>query len=111
MGDMDKLTEENTEFRKVTKTGNHMQLVVMHVEPTKEIGREVHPHTDQFVRIEHGSGKVEYKYGSGDKWVHHPISENSAVFVPAGTWHNFIADADTPLKLYTLYAPPEHPHE
>lgn len=100
---IEKLTLENENFRKVLYTGEHCQLVLMSLKPGEEIGSEVHEENDQFFRFENGDGKVvinetEYKVSDGD-----------AVIVPAGATHNVINTSDTlALKLYTIYAPPHH---
>ena len=93
---------ENTTFRTVLYTDARLQLVVMSLLPKEDIGMEVHT-LDQFIRIEEGTG-VAILDG-----VEHPLMDGTAVIVPAGTNHNIINTSETaPLKLYTLYAPPEH---
>lgn len=100
---IEKLTLENDNFRKVLYTASHCQLVLMSLKPGEEIGLEVHGDGDQFFRFERGTGKViidetEYEVTDGD-----------AVIVPAGSRHNVINTSDTnDLKLYTIYAPPHH---
>lgn len=101
IGDIEKITEENNFFRQVLFTGKHTQLVVMSLNAGEDIGMEVHENVDQFFRIEEGEGKViingeEQNFGPG-----------FAIIVPAGAQHNVIAT--TPVKLYTLYSPPNHP--
>jgi mannose-6-phosphate isomerase-like protein (cupin superfamily) len=102
--DIEKKTEENEYFREVLFTGPHAQLVVMALKPGEDIGLETHGDTDQFIRVEEGEGKAildgkEYK-----------LEDGSAIVIPAGTEHNVInTSAKEALKLYTLYAPPEHP--
>ena len=102
--DIEKKTEENEFFREVLFTGPHTQLVVMALKPGEDIGLETHGDTDQFIRVEEGEGKAildgqEYK-----------LEDGSAIVIPAGTEHNVInTSANEALKLYTLYAPPEHP--
>jgi len=98
---IEKLTTENSNFRKVLYSGEHCQLVLMNLLPNEEIGMEVHPDNDQFFRFEKGSGKViinemEYEVVDGD-----------AVIVPTGANHNVIAGGDG-LKLYTIYSPAHH---
>jgi mannose-6-phosphate isomerase-like protein (cupin superfamily) len=98
---IEKLTTENSNFRKVLYSGEHCQLVLMSLLPNEEIGMEVHPDNDQFFRFEKGSGKViinetEYEVVDGD-----------AVIVPTGANHNVIAGPDG-LKLYTIYSPAHH---
>jgi mannose-6-phosphate isomerase-like protein (cupin superfamily) len=91
----------NTDFRQVLYTAKNCQLVVMALKPKEEIGMEVH-HLDQFFRVEEGSGEAILD------GVTTPISAGFAVIVPAGTNHNIINTGSIPLKLYTIYAPPNH---
>ncbi|MFP4539743.1 MAG: cupin domain-containing protein [Candidatus Paceibacterota bacterium] len=100
--DIEKETEENNDYRRVLYTAKNCQLVVMSIEPGDEIGEEVHE-LDQFIRIEEGKGKVIL-----NKEEEHEIKDDWAVVIPAGVWHNVINTGDEPLKLYTIYAPPEH---
>lgn len=96
-------TEQNSFFRQVLYTGKHTQLVVMSLLPGEEIGMEVHPQVDQFFRIEEGRAKVVI---DGEE---HEVDEGFAIIVPAGSQHNVINTGSNPLKLYTLYSPPNHP--
>ena len=96
-------TEQNNFFRQVLYTGKHTQLVVMSLLPGEEIGMEVHPQVDQFFRIEEGQAKVVI---DGEE---HEVDEGFAIIVPAGSQHNVINTGNNPLKLYTLYSPPNHP--
>ena len=96
-------TEQNNFFRQVLYTGKHTQLVVMSLLPGEEIGMEVHPQVDQFFRIEEGRAKVII---DGEE---HEVYEEFAIIVPAGSQHNVINTGSNPLKLYTLYSPPNHP--
>ena len=99
---IEKLTEENTLFRKVLYTAPHSQLVVMSLKPGEDIGEEVHE-LDQFLRIEEGTGKAVLND------IEYPVGDGTAVVVPAGVKHNIINTSEnTPLKLYTVYSPPEH---
>lgn len=105
VGDIKQLSKANNEFRKVLYTADRIQLVLMSLKPGQSIGHEVHPNTDQFIRIEYGRGlsiidDTEYELKSG-----------GAVIIPAGTWHNIINTGTVPLKLYTIYSPPEHDPE
>lgn len=100
--DIEHLTVRNSDFRRVLYTGHQLQLVLMSLRPGEDIGEEVHPDRDQFFRVESGQGEV---------WIDgHPtgITSNAAIVVPAGARHNLKNTGDTPLKLYTLYGPPEH---
>ena len=96
-------TEQNNFFRQVLYTGKYTQLVVMSLLPGEEIGMEVHPQVDQFFRIEEGRAKVII---DGEE---HEVYEGFAIIVPAGSQHNVINAGSNPLKLYTLYSPPNHP--
>lgn len=97
-------THANEDYRRVLFTGRHTQLVLMTIQPGDEIGREVHDGHDQFIRIEAGVGVAVL---DGEE---HTITEGMAVVIPAGTEHNVLnTSAVTPLRLYTLYSPPEHP--
>ena len=105
VGSIEKATLKNKYFREVLFTGKHAQLVVMCLQPREEIGNEVHPGVDQFFRIE--EGKAKFIFNGEEK---HLVGEGDAVVVPAGTHHNVInASATKPLKLYTVYSPPNHP--
>jgi len=100
---IEKDTLDNNFFRKVIFTARHSQLVLMSLKPKEEIGEEVHDTLDQFFRFEKGEGKVVIE---GQEF---PISDGSAVVIPAGTKHNIInTSATEPLKLYTIYSPPNH---
>ncbi len=92
---------ENANFRQVLYTGQHSQLVVMSLKPGEDIGMETHV-LDQFFRVEEGVGEAVLDD------LHTPIHAGFAVLVPAGTRHNIINTGNIPLKLYTLYAPPNH---
>lgn len=103
---IEQATIKNADYRHVIFTGGRAQLVLMSLKPKQSIGNEVHPKVDQFFRIE--QGKALFKLDNGkDKYVQGP---NGATMVPAGTWHNVTnASANIPLKLYTIYSPPNHP--
>ena len=93
---------ENTDFRRVLYTGKYLQLVLMTLAPGEEIGEEVHEDRDQFFRLEAGAGEV---------WIdgnQSQVEDDDAIIVPAGARHNVVNTGNAPLRLYTLYAPPEH---
>lgn len=105
VGSLEKQTLENTYFRQVLFTGKHTQLVVMCLGTGEEIGDEVHPNVDQFFRIEQGDARFVFNETEA-----RTVRDGDAVVVPAGTFHNVINTSKTmPLKLYTLYSPPNHP--
>jgi len=99
---IEKATTANEDFRRVLYTGKNMQLVLMTLPPGCDIGSEVHKDRDQFFRIEEGEGEIHID-GKANK-----VEDDFAVIVPAGARHNVVNTSDKPLKLYTLYAPPEH---
>lgn len=94
-------TLENTDFRRVLYTAKNSQLVLMSIEVGEDIGEEVH-HLDQFIRCEAGTGKAVLD------GVEHDIEDGFAVVIPAGCKHNIVNAGNEPLKLYTVYSPPEH---
>ncbi len=99
---IEEATTSNEDFRRVLYTGKNLQLVLMTLQPGEEIGEEVHEDRDQFFRIEEGRGTV-YIDGAGNA-----VEDDFAVIVPAGARHNVVNSGDEPLRLYTLYGPPEH---
>lgn len=101
--DIEKLTKENSSFRKVLFTGTHSQLVLMNLKPGEDIGLEVHDNVDQFFRVDAGEGEVLI---DGEKAQ---IHDGFAVVVPAGSEHNIVNTGENELKLYTIYSPPNHP--
>jgi mannose-6-phosphate isomerase-like protein (cupin superfamily) len=103
------LTRANDTFRTVVWTGEHSQLTVMSIEPGDEIGLEVHPHLDQFFRLEEGEARVEVGRSKDDLSEAHDVRADWAFVVPAGTWHNVVNTGATRLKLYSIYSPPNHP--
>jgi len=100
--DIERRTTDNADFRRVLYTGGHLQLVVMSLPPGCDIGAEVHEDRDQFFRFEEGRGQVDIDDNCYD------VTDGTGVIVPAGTRHNVRNTGDVPLKLYTLYGPPEH---
>jgi mannose-6-phosphate isomerase-like protein (cupin superfamily) len=97
-------TQENGDFRRVLYTAPHSQLVVMTLQVGEEIGQETHADRDQFIRVEAGQGEAIL---DGER---HQLFDGSAVVIPAGTEHNVVNTSVTePLRLYTIYSPPEHP--
>jgi mannose-6-phosphate isomerase-like protein (cupin superfamily) len=102
VADIEKLTEENSDYRRVLYTGKYVQLVLMSLKPGEEIGAEVHEDRDQFFRVEKGSGEVHIDD------VRTPVKSDDAIIVPAGARHNVVNTGNEPLRLYTVYGPPEH---
>jgi mannose-6-phosphate isomerase-like protein (cupin superfamily) len=100
--DIEHRTKENSDFRRVLYTGKNLQLVLMSLQPGEDIGEEVHDDRDQFFRVEEGDGEVSID-GRRTK-----LEDDTAVVVPAGARHNVKNTGNKPLKLYTIYGPPEH---
>ena len=102
VGDIEELTEDNSDFRRVLYTGHNLQLVLMSIEPGEEIGEEVHDDRDQFFRIEEGEGEISID------GVVHKVKGDDGIIVPQGASHNVKSVGKEALKLYTIYGPPEH---
>jgi len=102
-------TLENENFRLVLWTGEHLQLALMTIPVGGEIGLEVHD-VDQFLRLEAGQGRVFMGSSEDDLSIVKDVEKDYAIFVPAGKWHNLVNTGSTPLKIYSIYAPIEHPH-
>jgi mannose-6-phosphate isomerase-like protein (cupin superfamily) len=109
VADIEQATLDNKTFRTVLFTGEYMQLTVMSLAPGEDIGREVHPDHDQFLRIERGRGRLELSESEDSTGETQDVEDDWAIIVPAGLWHNVVNTGDSELKVYSLYAPPEHP--
>ena len=109
VGNIEELTKDNETFRTVLHTGTHAQLTVMSITVGGEVGWEAHPHLDQFLRIEQGTARVEFGPTETEITETYAVEDDWAIIVPAGTWHNIVNTGDEPLKLYSIYSPPEHP--
>ncbi len=107
--DIEALTVENTNFRTTLWTGKNLQITLMSIDIGSEVGREIHEDHDQFLRVEQGQASVYMESDDGQLQVWQAV-DGDAVVVPAGTWHNLVNSGDVPLKLYSIYAPPQHPH-
>ena len=108
--DIEADTLANDAYRTTLWTGAHLQMTVMSIEPGGEIGLEVHSHGDQFLRVEAGEGRVEMGPTEDELSYRRDVGPDEVILVPAGAWHNVTNIGDRPLKVYALYAPPEHPH-
>ena len=106
---IEEVTKENKTFRTALWTGNHLQLTLMSIPVGGSIGLEIHPNTDQFLRIEQGFGMVQMGKNKNNLNFQRKVYNNSAIIIPAGTWHNLINIGNVPIKLYSIYAPPQHP--
>jgi mannose-6-phosphate isomerase-like protein (cupin superfamily) len=106
---IEEVTRQNNTFRTALWTGSHLQLTLMSINPGEDIGLEVHPYLDQFIRIEEGNGVVMMGRQRDYLDFQRNVSDGTALIIPAGRWHNLINTGRTPLKLYSVYAPPQHP--
>lgn len=107
---IEEATKKNNTFRTAIWTGEHLQLTLMSIMPCEDIGLEMHPHVDQFLRLEAGEGLVLMGECKDRLDFQRKVCADDAFVVPAGTWHNLINTGECPIKLYSIYAPPQHPH-
>lgn len=108
--DINKVTVQNNNYRTALWTGCHLQVTLMSLEVGEDIGLEVHPDLDQFLRIEQGQGIVMMGDRKDRLDFQERVFDDFAILIPAGKWHNLINTGCIPLKLYSIYAPPQHPH-
>lgn len=106
---IERATRQNYYFRVALWTGEYLQLTLMSINVGDDIGLEMHNELDQFIRIEEGQGIVMMGDKKEELDFRAKVYDDYAVFIPAGKWHNLINTGRTPLKLYSIYAPPEHP--
>lgn len=105
---IEKATVENNNYRTTLWTGDNLQVTVMTIQPGDDIGLEQHNGIDQFIRIESGQGICKMGPTKDNLDFTQEVYEDDAIFVPADVWHNVINDSNEPLKLYTVYAGPDH---
>lgn len=103
-------TNENDNYRTTLWTGKKLQVTLMSIEVGEDIGLEVHHDIDQFLRIEDGQGLVQMGDSEDNLDFEKLAEDDDAIFIPAGKWHNVTNNGDNPLKVYSIYAPTEHPH-
>lgn len=106
---IEEATKQNSTFRTTLWTGSYLQVTLMSINMGEDIGLEMHPDVDQFLRIEEGHGIVQMGDSKDNLTFQARVSDDFAIMVPAGKWHNVTNTGNTPLKLYSIYAPPEHP--
>lgn len=99
----------NPHFRVAVWTGKYLQMTLMYIPPCGNIGVEMHPETDQMIRIEQGKAVVQMGSCKGKWEFQHQLVKGDVVFIPAGTWHNILNAAKVPLRVSSTYAPPNHP--
>ena len=107
--DIEKITKANSSFRRALWTGDHLQLTLMSLLPGEDIGLEIHDDVDQFIRIEEGKGMLMMGDNKDTPDFQQTVSNDYAFIIPAGKWHNLINIGAEPLKLYSIYAPKQHP--
>ncbi|MGO1468736.1 MAG: cupin domain-containing protein [Tissierella sp.] len=107
---IEKATLENNTFRTALWTGEYLQLTLMSIDVNDDIGFEVHNNLDQFIRIEQGKAFVMMGDTKDNMTFKRKITDDCIALIPAGKWHNVINVGCIPLKLYSIYAPPAHPH-
>jgi mannose-6-phosphate isomerase-like protein (cupin superfamily) len=108
--DIEAATLANENYRTTLWTGTNLQMTVMNIEPGHDIGLEVHEDGDQFLRVEAGTARVQMGPAKDDLSFDRQVEDDWVILVPAGMWHNVTNTGDAPLKVYALYAPPEHAH-
>lgn len=106
--DIEKETLNNENYRTTMWTGNKLQMTVMTIQPGDDIGLEIHQGIDQFLRIEEGQGLCKMGPSEMNLTFEHSVKADDGIFVPADTWHDIINTGSIPLKLYTIYAGPDH---
>lgn len=107
--DIEEITVENEDFQIVRWTGSSMQMTLMSIPPGGEIGLEMHGDIDQFIRVEQGKAQVVMGEKEDALTFDKKVEDDWAIFIPAGYWHNVINIGEEPLKVYSIYSPPEHP--
>lgn len=107
---IEEATKQNDTFRTALWTGKNLQVTLMSIAAGDDIGLEVHEHGDQFLRIEEGEGLVQMGDSEDNLSFEEKAEDDYAILIPAGKWHNVTNTGDKPLKIYSIYAPPEHPH-
>lgn len=108
--DIEQATLSNDNYRTTLWTGNNLQMTAMSIEAGRDIGLEVHDDGDQFLRVEAGKARVQMGPASDDLPFDREVQDDWAILVPAGTWHNVTNIGSEAMKVYAIYAPPEHPH-
>ncbi len=107
---IEEMTLRNENYRTALWTGKNLQLTLMDIKPGEDIGLEVHNDHDQFLRLEQGEALVQMGDSKDNLSFEEKVSDDFAVFIPAGKWHNVTNTGTASLKVYSIYAPPEHAH-
>lgn len=107
---IEEATKQNNTFRLALWTGEYLQLTLMKINVGGDVGLEVHHDLDQFIRVEDGEGLVMMGDSADNLYFRRKVADDDVILIPAGKWHNLVNKGSNPLKLYSIYAPPEHPH-
>lgn len=107
--DIKEIARQNETFRSTLWTGEHFQITLMNILPNESIGLEIHPDTDQFIQIIQGTGMVKIGDAQNNLDFSKRVGENESIIIPAGKWHNLINIGNDSIKLFSIYAPPQHP--
>ncbi|MBZ2174842.1 cupin domain-containing protein [Schnuerera sp. xch1] len=107
---IEEAAKRNNYFRLALWTGSYLQLTLMSINVGDDIGLEMHPDVDQFIRIEQGEGIAMMGNRRDNLTFRRRVRDDYVILIPAGTWHNLVNTGNIPIKLYSIYAPPEHPH-
>jgi mannose-6-phosphate isomerase-like protein (cupin superfamily) len=106
--DIERATGENPDYRSVAWSGRYLQVTLMSIPVGGDVGLEAHPQTDQFLRLEAGTGRVQMGAAKDELTFDRQVSDGWCVLVPAGTWHNITNTGAVPMQIYTIYAPAHH---
>ncbi|MFA7441194.1 MAG: cupin domain-containing protein [Sphingomonadaceae bacterium] len=106
--DLEKATQDNENYRTTVWSGRYLQMTLMSIPVGSDIGLEVHPDTDQFLRLDAGRGRAQIGPSKDELTFEQEVSDGWCVFVPAGSWHNVTNIGDEPMQLYVIYAPAHH---
>ena len=106
---INEVTKQNNNFRTALWTVNHLQVTLMSINVGESIGLDMHPDVDQFIRIEQGYGLVQMGNNKNNLNFERKVYDDFAIIIPAGKWHNLTNIGNVPIKLYSIYAPPNHP--
>lgn len=106
--DLEQATRENENYRTVAWSGRYLQLTLMSIPPGGDIGLEMHPETDQFIRLDAGRGRVEMGTAKERLTMRQEVSDGWCALIPAGTWHNVTNIGAEPMQVYAIYAPAHH---
>jgi mannose-6-phosphate isomerase-like protein (cupin superfamily) len=106
--DLEKSTRENNNYRSVIWSGRYLQVTLMSIPVGSDIGLEMHPETDQFLRLDAGRGRVQIGIAKDRLTFEKEVSDGWCVMVPAGSWHNVTNIGEEPMQIYAIYAPAHH---